>query len=271
MKPKIDCESLILSDIHLGTRDSKAEQATEFLKAHRCRRLILNGDIVDGWALKNGGRWLDSHTKFVRTVLKKMEKEDMEVIYLRGNHDDILERFLPAAFGKLSLEQEYLRETPHGRYLVIHGDGFDSVTTSCRAIAMLGAVGYDLLLRLNRHYNRWRAWRGKGYFSLSKHVKARVKSALSFIGRYEEQLHHFAKGRQCRGIICGHIHTPADKMIGEVHYLNSGDWVESMTAIVEREPGEFSVVSYEDFAGSKEPVGRRLDLEAAPDEVELAV
>lgn len=251
MKETIHCETLILSDIHLGTRDSKAAEATEFLKAHRCRRLILNGDIVDGWALRSGGKWRDSHTKFIRTVLKKMEKEDMEVIYLRGNHDDILGRFLPLAFGKLSLEQEYIHETPRGRYLVVHGDGFDSVTSSCRSIAMLGSLGYAMLLRINRVYNHWRAWRGKEYFSLSKKIKARVKSAVKFIDRFEEQLQRFAESRDCAGIICGHIHTPADRMIGAVHYLNSGDWVESLTAIVETEPGQFSVVAYESLTANR--------------------
>ncbi|MCB1077706.1 MAG: UDP-2,3-diacylglucosamine diphosphatase [Verrucomicrobiae bacterium] len=249
MKEKTHYETIIISDVHLGTKDSKAEQLTRFLKASRCRKLILNGDIVDGWALRSGGRWTDSHTKFVRTVLKKMEKEGTEVVYLRGNHDDILERFLPIAFGNLTIEQEYVHETPKGDYLVVHGDGFDTVTTSCKSIAVLGAYGYALLLRINRLYNHWRAWRGKEYFSLSKEIKARVKSAVSFVDRYEDQLHHFAKSRGCVGIICGHIHTPADKMIEDVHYLNSGDWVESLTAIVETEPGEFSVVDFDSLFG----------------------
>ena len=195
MKEKIEYESIILSDVHLGTKDSKASEAIEFLKATRCKRLILNGDIVDGWALKSGGKWRDSHTKFVRTVLKKMEKEDTEVIYLRGNHDDILERFLPIAFDKLVIEHEYVHETPKGKYLIVHGDGFDSVTTSCKAVALLGSYGYEILLRINRLYNRWRAWRGKGYYSLSKEIKARVKSAVSFVDRYEDQLRHFARAR----------------------------------------------------------------------------
>ncbi len=248
MKEKTEYETIIISDVHLGTRDSKAEEVIEFLKASRCRRLILNGDIVDGWALKSGGRWRDVDTRFIRTVLKKMEKDDTEVIYLRGNHDDLLERFLPIAFGNLVIEQEYLHETPRGKYLVVHGDGFDSVTTSCRFIAMMGACGYEFLLRINRLYNRWRAWRGKGYYSLSREIKARVKSAVSFVDRYEDQLRHFARGRGCRGIICGHIHTAADKMLEDIHYLNSGDWVESLTAIVERVPGEFALITYEDFA-----------------------
>jgi len=243
-----DYHSIFLSDIHLGTRDCKAEEVIAFLKATTCRKLILNGDIIDGWALRGGGRWLPTHTKFVRTVLKKMEKQGTEVIYLRGNHDDILERFLPVFFGGLSIVDEYIHETPAGNYLVVHGDGFDSVTTSHRWVAVVGAKGYELLLGINRLYNRWRAFRGKEYFSLSKTIKSKVKSAVSFVGRYEDQLKELAAVRGCMGIICGHIHTPADKRLENgVHYLNSGDWVESLTAIVETVPGEFDLVHYQDF------------------------
>ena len=195
---------------------------------------------------------MPEHTKFVRTVLKKMEKQGTEVIYLRGNHDDILERFLPVCFGNLRIIDEYLHATPKGNYLVVHGDGFDSVTTSHKWVAVLGAKAYKLLLGVNRLYNKWRSFRGKEYFSLSKKIKARVKSAVSFVDRYEDQLKELATFRECRGIICGHIHTPADKMLdGEVHYLNSGDWVESLTAIVETAPGEFELIHHSDFMASR--------------------
>lgn len=251
--------SIFISDLHLGTRDSKAEEAIEFLKATRCKKLILNGDIVDGWALRNGGKWLSTHTKFVRTVLKKMEKQGTEVIYLRGNHDDILERFLPINFGNLRIVEEYVHETPKGNYLVVHGDGFDSVTTSHKWMAVAGAKGYELLLSVNRLYNRWRAFRGKEYYSLSKTIKARVKSAVSFVDRYEDQLKELALVRNCSGIICGHIHTPADKMLEDgVHYLNSGDWVESLTAIVETEPGEFELIDHREFMSRRETEANRL-------------
>jgi len=235
--------SVILSDVHLGTKDSKAKEAVEFLKSVTCDKLILNGDIVDGWALKAGGKWRDNHTKFVRTVLRKMEKEDTEVIYIRGNHDEFLERFLPVVFGGLKIQQEYIYETAAGRYLVVHGDGFDRVTTDHKFVAKLGSVGYSVLLRINRAYNDWRAWRGKPYFSLSKKIKAGIKSAVTFVDRYEQQLQQFAEVRDCKGIICGHIHTAADKMVGDCHYLNSGDWVESLTAIVEPESGKFELVN----------------------------
>jgi UDP-2,3-diacylglucosamine pyrophosphatase LpxH len=248
-----DYHCIFLSDVHLGTRDSKADELIAFLKATTCRKLVLNGDIVDGWALRSGGRWLPSHTKLVRTILKKMEKQGTEVIYLRGNHDDILERFLPVCFGNLRIVDEYIHETPDGDYLVVHGDGFDRVTTSHRWVAVLGAKGYELLLGLNRLYNRWRAFRGKEYYSLSKTIKAKVKSAVSFVDRYEDQLKELATVRGCRGIICGHIHTPADKRLENgVHYLNSGDWVESLTAILEKEPGEFELVHYGEFMARHE-------------------
>lgn len=250
---KTNYRSIFISDLHLGTRDSKADEVIEFLKATRCEKLILNGDIVDGWALRNGGKWLPSHTRFIRTVLKKMEKQGTEVIYLRGNHDDILERFLPINFGSLRIMDEYLHETPQGSYLVVHGDGFDSVTTSHKWIAVTGAKGYELLLGINRLYNKWRAFRGKEYYSLSKKIKARVKSAVSFVDRYEDQLKELAVVRKCRGIICGHIHTPADKILEDgIHYLNSGDWVESLTAIVETTPGEFELINHREFMMRKE-------------------
>ncbi len=241
-------ESVFLSDIHLGSRDAKATEVIAFLKTLRCKKLILNGDIVDGWALKSGGKWLPEHTKLVRYILKKMAKQGTEVIYLRGNHDDILERFLPLDFDNLRIDEEYIHETPRGRYLVVHGDGFDTVTTNHKWVARAGALAYALLLRINRLYNRWRTWRGKPYFSLSKQIKSRVKSAVSFVDRYEDQLQELAKVRGCCGIICGHIHTPANKMLeGETHYLNSGDWVESLTGIIEKEPGDFEVVDYYEY------------------------
>ena len=247
-RPKLRCRTVFLSDLHLGSADSKAEQVVEFLKHVRCRKLVLNGDIIDGWALKRGSRWTPRHSRVIRKILKMTERDDTEVIYLRGNHDEILERFLPLAFGRVRLVKEHIHESAAGRrYLVVHGDGFDSVSTHHKWLALLGAVGYDFLLCLNRHYNRWRAWRGKEYFSLSKNVKARVKSAVCFVDRYEELLQQLARHRRCDGIICGHIHTPEDKQVGDVHYLNSGDWVESLTAVIEHEDGRMELVGHSEF------------------------
>jgi UDP-2,3-diacylglucosamine pyrophosphatase LpxH len=245
---KREFRTVFLSDIHLGTPDSKVHEVTDFLKQLKCSKLVLNGDIIDGWALKRGSRWRKRHTRFVRQVLKKMEKEETEVIYCRGNHDDILDRFLPLAFGTVSFVKEHIHLGADGkRYLVVHGDGFDSVSTNHKWLAAVGAFCYDSLLSVNRLYNRYRAWRGKDYYSLSKKVKATVKSAVSFVDNYESQLQQYALHRKCDGIICGHIHTPEDKQVGDIRYLNSGDWVESLTAIVEHLDGRLELIHYEDF------------------------
>ena len=246
--PVREFRTVFLSDIHLGTEDSKVAEVLDFLKQVRCRRLVLNGDIIDGWALRRGSKWRKRHSRFIRKVLKKAERDDMEIVYCRGNHDDILDRFLPIEFGPVRCVKEFVHEAADGRrYLVVHGDGFDSVSTHHKWLAWLGAVGYDSLLGINRLYNRWRAWRGMEYFSLSKKVKAKVKSAVSFVDQYERQLQDHARRRKCDGIICGHIHTPEDKEVGGVRYLNSGDWVESLTAVVEHTDGKMELVRYEDF------------------------
>ncbi len=247
-RKKVSVRTVFLSDIHLGTADSKADEVVDFLKQVRCEKLVLNGDIVDGWALRRGSKWLPSHSRVIRRILKISEKDGTDVIYLRGNHDEILERFLPLAFGKIRFAKEHIHTAANGiRYLVVHGDGFDSVSTNHKWLASLGAVGYDTLLHINRWYNHWRAWRGKEYFSLSKRVKAKVKSAVSFIDKYESLLQQLAVHKGCEGIICGHIHTPEDKRVGEIHYLNSGDWVESLTAIVEHHDGRMELVHFSEF------------------------
>ncbi len=244
---KLHVRTVILSDLHLGTSDSKVQEANHFLRSIRCDKLILNGDIIDGWQLRRGGHWTKAHTRFVRIVLKKLEKRDTEIVYVRGNHDDILASFLPLEFEKLSLVEDHIHESPAGRYLVLHGDIFDTVTKNFVFLAHLGDWGYRALLSLNRVYNAWRTWRGKEYWSLSKAIKARVKEAVSHVSKFEEHIAALARQRGCTGVMCGHIHTAADKRLGDIHYLNSGDWVESLTAIVEHWDGRFELIHYMDF------------------------
>lgn len=247
-RPKLECRSVILSDIHLGSPDSKADEVVQFLKHIKCEKLILNGDIIDGWALKRGGKWTSRHSRLIRKFIKLSERDRSEIFYIRGNHDEILDRFLPISLGRIQLVKQHIHKGINGkRYLVVHGDGFDSVSTNHRWLAALGAVGYDTLLMINRHYNKWRRWHGKEYYSISKRVKAKVKSAVSFLDRYEQLLQNLARQNHCDGIICGHIHTPEDKQVGDVHYLNSGDWVESLTAIIEHYDGRMELVEYTDF------------------------
>ncbi|MDB6168659.1 MAG: phosphoesterase [Verrucomicrobia bacterium] len=244
---KLRVRTVIISDVHLGTPDAKVREVNHFLRAVRCETLILNGDIIDAWQLRRGGSWTTNETRFVRIVLKKMEKQGTQIIYLRGNHDDIMSSFLPLDFENLRIVEDHVHEGLRGRYLVLHGDVFDTITRNFVFLAHLGDWGYRALRRLNRLYNSWRAWRGQEYWSLSRAIKARVKSAVSHISKFEVQLAQLARDRGCTGVMCGHIHTPADKMLGEVHYLNSGDWVESLTALVEHWDGRFELVEFGSF------------------------
>ena len=246
-RKKIRYRTVIISDVHLGHSDCKISQVNHFLRNVHCDKLIMNGDIIDGWHLQKWGQWSVEHTRFFRLVLKKAEKHGTEVIYLRGNHDDFLWKILPLKFDRILLANEYIHETPHGKYVCVHGDAFDAVTTNFRWLALLGSFGYSVLLMINRIYNWTRKIRGKEYFSISRAIKAKVKNAVNAVGRYEQALSEFAADRGCVGIICGHIHTPADKMIHGMHYLNSGDWVESLTAIGETFDGRFELIEYKDF------------------------
>lgn len=245
MKLRTYYPTVVLSDIHLGSEHSRTEEVTRFLRHIDCDRLILNGDIIDGWQLqKPGKRWKQKHTDFFKVLMKMMEKKGTRIIYVRGNHDDFLDNLIPFRFSNLSLVKDYLL-TSHGkRYLVTHGDVFDAITTHMRWLARLGDVGYTLLLWLNKVYNRRREKQGKPYFSLSRHVKHKVKSAVSYISAFEKELAALAAKRKLDGIICGHIHQAANVMYGSVHYLNAGDWVESLTALVETEAGEWQILTY---------------------------
>ncbi len=257
---KLNVRTVIISDVHLGTPDSKVDEVNHFLRQIRCERLILNGDIIDAWQLRRGGGWTKAHTRFVRIVLKKLEKRNTEVIYVRGNHDDVLDSLLPLDFAGLQVVEDYVHEGPSGRYLVLHGDVFDTVTRNFVFLAHLGDWGYRALLRLNRLYNRWRAWRGKEYWSLSKAIKARVKEAVNHVSKFEHHIAELARKRNCVGVMCGHIHTPADKPIGDVHYLNSGDWVESLTAIVEHYDGRYELVHFHDFVRERPMTDEGIEL-----------
>jgi UDP-2,3-diacylglucosamine pyrophosphatase LpxH len=244
-------KTIIISDLHLGTAGSKAKELVSFLKQSSCETLILNGDIIDGWQLKKYGKWKRKHTKFFNRILKMMENDNTQVYYLRGNHDDFLDQILPLKIGNLSIVRDLVFETSGKRYYVVHGDIFDSITTNLKWIAKLGDIGYTFLLWLNRQYNVYREKRGLPYYSLSQFVKGKVKSAISYINDFETQLAAIARIEQCDGIICGHIHQPALKEIDGIQYMNSGDWVESLSALVESENGEWNLLYYNDSANPK--------------------
>lgn len=237
--------TIVISDVHLGTEGSKAREVVRFLKINTADNLILNGDIIDGWQLKKSGEWKRKHTKFVQRVLKMMSQYGTKVTYLRGNHDDFLEHFIPFKIGNLEIVNDMIYKDAKGKsFLVIHGDIFDSVTTKWSWLAHLGDVGYTFLLWINKIYNFYREKRGLPYFSLSRVIKAKVKLAVSYISNYENKLVSLAKSKKCSGIICGHIHKPAISQYEDITYMNSGDWVESLSALVEDFNGEWNLIYF---------------------------
>ena len=245
--------TVVLSDIHLGTAYSKVEEVCRFLQSVNCDKLILNGDIIDGWNLRKNGtrKWQPAHTRFFKILMKLMEKCGTEIIYVRGNHDDFLDALTPLRLGTIQIVRDYVLESGNKRYYVTHGDIFDRVTSQMKWMAYLGDYGYSFLLWLNSLYNRYRAWRGKPYFSLSQKIKHKVKSAVSYISDFEKTLSDFALARNYDGVICGHIHHPADIHYDSVHYLNSGDWVETLSALTEDEDGKWNILYYSEDVDSE--------------------
>ncbi len=247
--------TIVISDVHLGTEHSKTTQLADFLRTVNCETLILNGDIIDGWQLQKGGRnrWKKEHTDLFKIIMKMMENYNTKVIYVRGNHDDFLDHIAPFSFSNIEIVKDYMHERNGKKYYVIHGDVFDHITSNMAWLAKLGDIGYTFLLWVNRIYNFYRAKKGLQYFSLSQLVKQKVKSAVSYISNFETELVALAHARNADGIICGHIHQPADKMINDVHYLNSGDWVETMSALLEHEDGTWEVYMHTDLQQQVRP------------------
>ncbi len=254
-------KTIVLSDIHLGIKASKAKEVLHFLKNHKCETLILNGDIIDGWQLSKSGKWKKQHSNFFKHIIGLTSKNKLKIIYIRGNHDDFLEEVMPLKIGNFSIKRYFIHQGVHKKYFVTHGDIFDNVTTKLKWIAKLGDTGYTFLLWLNRILNSYREKRGLSYYHLSQIVKAKVKSAVSFISDYETELVKVAKERKCQGVICGHIHHPAIKTIEGIEYLNSGDWVESLTALVEDIEGTWKIIYYKDWLDSKVKNTRKKKME----------
>ena len=239
-------KSIFISDIHLGTRFSKAKVLLNFLKHNESDQLILVGDIIDGWAIKRKLIWPQEHSDVIQKILKKAKK-GTKVTFITGNHDEFLRPFVPLLLGdSVSIANELEYEAINKKkYYITHGDFFDSITMTKKWLAILGDYGYDLLLHLNVVLNFLRKRIGiKKYWSLSKYVKDNVKSSVSFISDFEAVLSTHAKNKGYDGIICGHIHKAEIRDIEDIEYLNCGDWVESCTAIVETYEGEFKIINW---------------------------
>jgi len=244
-----------LSDVHLGTRGSKAQALLDFLDTHDCDYLYLVGDIIDFWRLKRAPYWPQLHSDVIRKILSKA-RAGTAVTFIPGNHDEYVRRFCGLQLGNILVREEAVHLTADGRsLLVIHGDEFDGVTRCHRWLAVTGDLGYEILLVLNRWFNHARRILGFGYWSLSAYVKWKIKRAVSFVADFEASLAHEATRRSVQGVICGHIHKAEMRWIGCILYCNTGDWVESCTALVEHADGELELLTYL-------PAGRRAAAEA---------
>lgn len=245
--------SLFLSDIHLGTRGCQADLLLEFLKIHDADVIYLVGDIVDGWRLKRSWYWPQSHNDVVQKLLRKARK-GTRIVYIPGNHDEFLRNYYGAHFGGVEVVEKTIHETADGRrFLVIHGDQFDMVVRHAKWLAHLGDWAYSVALGVNTLLNLARRKLGFGYWSLSAWAKLKVKNAVNFIGTYEETLSQEAIKAQVDGVICGHIHHAEIHNKFGIDYMNTGDWVESCSALVEDGNGQFELIYWADESRVKDP------------------
>lgn len=241
-------QTIIVSDLHLGVKDSKAEEFIEFIENYSTDLLILNGDIIDGWAINRGSKWKKHHTKVISKLLKLSNKT--KIIWIRGNHDEFIQEFIGSYFGGIEIREDYrLQYYEHVEYdiwkskcyYIFHGDIIDIFITKYKWLSKLGAIGYDFALWLNRWYNTYRKWRKLPYQSISQKIKAGVKTATNYINDFETTALSMANKNGCDGVICGHIHQPEDRIINGKRYLNSGDWVENMSAILIDKNGKIEI------------------------------
>lgn len=227
-----------MSDLHLGARQSQTDKIISFLDNNTTEKLILNGDIIDGWALKGNGKWTKDCTKIFRKFMKMSEK-DTKVIYIRGNHDDFLKDFIPFKLNNIRIVRKYVHTGIDNRkYFCFHGDVLDFVIMKARWLAVIGGWSYDFVIKLNTIYNYIRKKFNLPYHSLANSVKQSVKGAINFVSDFEENAKGLTKQKGYDVAVCGHIHHP--KL--ESDYMNSGDFCENSTCLVEDYNGDWKIV-----------------------------
>lgn len=241
---KLAFRTIFISDVHLGTRDARTDYLLEFLQHSECENLYLLGDIFDLWKLRRGWYWPSINNQIVQLVLNKA-KHGTRVVYIPGNHDEKLRDFHGMSIQGIEILPELIHETADGRRLLLtHGDEFDSVVLTNWFASLVGNIGYDVFLWLNRQYNGMRRRLGFPYWSLSTYLKSHVKNAMSHIERYAEACIHEARNRGYDGVVSGHIHHAGISDVSGISYFNTGDWVENCTALAEDEHGQISVIHW---------------------------
>lgn len=236
--------SVWISDLHIGTPGCQADALLDFLKHVRCEHLFLVGDIIDGWQLRRSWYWPQAHNDVIQKLLRKARK-GTQVVFIPGNHDEFARRYVGHNFGGIDVAEEWTHRTADGRLLwITHGDLFDGVVQCAKWLAHLGDSAYEFTLKLNRHLNSMRARMGLPYWSLSKYLKLKVKRAVSYVGDFENAVAKEARKRGVQGVVCGHIHHAELREIDGILYANDGDWVESLTALVEHADGRLEIIDW---------------------------
>ncbi len=234
--------TIFISDVHLGSKAAKADFLIDFLRHHEADTIFLVGDIVDGWRLRRSWHWPQAHNDVVQKLLRQARK-GASITYIAGNHDEFLRMFQGTHFGGIVVADRAIHTGADGRrYLVIHGDQFDTVVMNVRWLAYMGDRAYDAAMLTNRLVTRFRKAMGLPYWSFSSWAKIKVKRAVNFIGSFQDVLTEEARRERVDGVICGHIHHATLESFGEVDYINTGDWVESCTAVVEHFDGRMEIV-----------------------------
>jgi UDP-2,3-diacylglucosamine pyrophosphatase LpxH len=239
-----------ISDLHLGTPGCQARALLDFLKQVECETLFLVGDIIDGWQLRRTWYWPQAHNDVVQKLLRKARK-GTKVIFIPGNHDEFARKYVQHNFGGIDVADEWIHVTADGRRLwVTHGDLYDGVIQCAKWLAYLGDSLYEFTLKLNRHFNSLRARMWLPYWSLSKYLKLKVKRAVSYEGDFESAVAREARKRGVQGVVCGHIHHAELRDIDGILYANDGDWVESLTALVEHADGHLEILDWSDHGAA---------------------
>ena len=233
-----------ISDVHLGTKHSQVGKLLEFLRETECEHLYIVGDFIDGWQLRRKWYWADDYNVLIQKLLRKNRKKT-RVTFITGNHDEFLEKFLGISFGTVRLVERTVHTAANGkRYLVLHGHQFDGLMHFNRLLDRFGSALYDRILDLNVWINRIRRNLGFGYWSFASYVKLKAKSAMKYVTDYEESMIRFSRKSGMDGVICGHIHRPEIRPVGDVLYMNCGDWVENCTALVEDYDGNIRLIRF---------------------------
>ena len=233
-----------ISDLHLGTAGCQAAALLDFLRTVECDTLYLVGHIIDGWQLRRQWYWPQAHNDVVQKLLRKARK-GTRVVFVPGNHDEFARKYLDHNFGGVDVVEDAVHETADGRLLwVTHGDHFDGVIQCAKWLAYVGDWAYETTLRVNRRLNSWRARLGLPYWSLSRYLKLKVKRAVNYVSDFEVAVAREARERGLHGVVCGHIHHAEIRTIDGTLYCNDGDWVESLTALVEHADGRLEILDW---------------------------